>query len=204
MNSLVALADTNPPESVIQHFFEQNPHAICGSDFVHANSLISKFCLGSDYETDFAYVNPQSGPTFLYLVEIERPDKPIFNKNDSFTQEFNHAFQQIEDWFVWCSNNCTNLRNTLTPLKRGYNLPPFFVIRGILIYGRASEINNTRRKERWTQKVSSSHYINIRTYDGWAREMDRFLPGDGEDSPFGYVETVRYSQREFKKLTKPS
>ncbi|EIA3182955.1 TPA: Shedu immune nuclease family protein [Vibrio parahaemolyticus] len=197
MNDLIDLVDKKPLEQPVQEFLEKNPAAICGANYVLGRCVISKLPLGNEYKTDFAYVNPQSGCTFLHLVEIEKPDKSIFTKNDEFTKEFNQALQQVNDWLFWCANNSQYLYDFFEPLrqKSGDSIG-YYNARGLLIYGRNSEINNVRRKERWSQKTRENNFIEIRTYDGFAKEMNSFLPPNTLFN--NMVDLYHYVQRDFK------
>ncbi|WP_394551197.1 Shedu anti-phage system protein SduA domain-containing protein [Pantoea sp. SGAir0183] len=202
MNNLNKLIETNPEESIVQDFLERYPASIIGSKYALSNALIAKLPLGVDFVTDFAWVNPRSGPTYVYLIEIEKPSKLIFNQDDSFTQAFNHAYGQVEDWLGWTSRNQNTLRDILAPLRPDFLLPPFFATRGVLIYGRESELNdNNRRKERWSQKGLSNPFIEVRTYDGWAREMDNHIPP--RDGDVSYLSTMHYSNRSYHKKEFP-
>lgn len=150
MNYFFDLLNQNPKEQKVQRFLEENPSMICGADYVMDNAVISKLRLGADHATDFAYVNPQSGCTYLHLIEIEKPSKRIFKKNDEFTHGFYQAYQQVEDWLGWCSRNRDGIREILEPLReKSGDLVGYYNPRGLLIFGRDSEINSVRRRERW-------------------------------------------------------
>lgn len=197
MNELIKLIDTNPEEATVQNFFEKHPASIIGTAYALSNTLIAKLPLGVDFVTDFTWVNPRSGPTYVYIIEIEKPSKSIFNQDNSFTQSFNHAYGQVEDWLGWCYRNQGTFRDILIPLKSHNDLLSFFAVRGILIYGRDSELNNSRRKERWTQKGLSNPFIEVRTYDGWAREKNNTIPP--HNGLASYLSTVHYSNRSYIK-----
>lgn len=129
MNELIALSNTDPEESTVQKFFEKHPASIIGTAYALSNALIAKLPLGVDFVTDFTWVNPRSGPTYVYLIEIEKPSKSIFNKDDSFTQSFNHVYGQVEDWLGWYARNQDAFRDIFVPLKSHNDLPPFFAVR---------------------------------------------------------------------------
>lgn len=198
MSQLHKLLDTKCTEADVQKLFEARPEAICGSLYVMNNAVIRKFPLGRDHATDFTYVNPQSGQTFIYLIEIESPSKKIFNKDDSFTPELSQALQQVNDWLVWCSLNDDALSQQLEPLRRrNGDCILHYVPRGILIYGREEEINSARRNERWLGKVKENPFISIRTYDGWNKEHSRFLSDNRFDIG---VRSVVYQRRDYSDL----
>ncbi|EDI9436924.1 hypothetical protein GEM69_20330, partial [Salmonella enterica] len=70
MNELIKLIDTNPEEATVQNFFEKHPASIIGTAYALSNTLIAKLPLGVDFVTDFTWVNPRSGPTYVYIIEI--------------------------------------------------------------------------------------------------------------------------------------
>jgi hypothetical protein len=163
-HSLLA-AGGEPP---LQAFFERNTYLLTGSDYVSPRVVVSKLKLGADFVTDFAYVNPTSGATFLQLIEIEDPAKKIFTRNDQFTRGFSQALQQCNDWMLWCGKNREYLNNIFRAASKGYG-PDIYITapRALLIFGRREDINTQRRKDRWQSKVMDSRYVTIRTYDGF-------------------------------------
>src|SRR4051794_7200332 len=100
LRNLIEVATTEAP---IQEYLEKYPFLVSGSSRVKGKVVISQFPLGADFKADFAYVISNSGGTYLVLIEIERPDMRIFLDNDEFTQPYNHAFQQLQDWASWCT-----------------------------------------------------------------------------------------------------
>lgn len=195
MNRLLEKLKTNPDEPQMQEFFEINPIAISGPIYLLAKSVIRKFPLGRDWVTDFAYLHPTSGHCYLWLVEIESPQKKIFNKDDSLTAEFNHALQQTRDWLSWCSSNRDAIRSQIEPLKRiGGDVFFDAVPRAKLIYGRREEINTTLRESRWKSIQDSHPFTQIRTYDGIAQEMGGWL---GEHAPIDRPCCVAYVGQQY-------
>lgn len=195
-NNFLELIDKGASESRVQEFLERNPAIVCGSAYLMGDAVISKFRLGVDLVTDFAYVNPRSGSTLLFLVEIEDPGKPIFNKDDQFTEHFNQAYQQLEDWLGWCVSHREELRQLFLPLTSisGEN-PASYVPRGLLIYGRRAELTSARRRERWQSKSASNPFVVVRTYDGFCEDRRNFIPPDGSLS--GRTVCVSYRNRRF-------
>jgi hypothetical protein len=53
---------------------------------------------GGDLRCDFAWLNDNSdGPEWV-LVEFEKPQMKLFNKNNEPTSELNHAIEQVKSW----------------------------------------------------------------------------------------------------------
>ena len=197
MNTLDTLLQSHPQEPELQKFFEAKPERLCGSMYLMGNAVIRKLPIGNNFVSDFVYVNPQSGRTRLYLVEIESSTKSIFNKDDSFTAEFYKALQQIKDWVRFCNNNQQAIRDILEPLRQtsGDQISSY-IARGILIYGRRAELNSVKRKERWESVLSPEDALEIRTYDGHAEANDGYLDSTIDGGP----DCVAYQDRSYTVL----
>jgi hypothetical protein len=154
-------------EQDVQNFLEHHPEFLPGLFDLHNGPLhgiiVSKFPFGADYKCDFAFVTRHSMALQFTFVEIEDPSKPIFNKDGSFSQAFNHARQQIADWKVWAEKNITTLMDMFSPMFETYNAwDDYKDFRFYLMYGRRSEIESDRkRKERWSSIYASN---DKRTY----------------------------------------
>jgi hypothetical protein len=194
VNTLDNLLQTHPEEPALQKFFEEKPERLCGSIYLMGNSVIRKLPIGNDYVSDFVYVNPQSGRTRLFLVEIESSTKAIFNKDDSFTSDFHKALQQIKDWVRFCNNHQQVVRDILEPLRQqNGDQVSSYIARGILIYGRRAELNSVKRRERWESTLSPEDSLEIRTYDGHAQTNSACLDSSIDGGP----ECVAYQNRSY-------
>ncbi|HET6975272.1 MAG TPA: Shedu anti-phage system protein SduA domain-containing protein [Pyrinomonadaceae bacterium] len=192
---LLNLVNGGASESSIQRFFENSPHLLTGSHFVLADALITQLRLGADFRPDFAYIEPQSGPTYLHLIEIENPSLQLFNSHDEFTQEFNHAYQQLVDWAYWVERNQSMMIDVFRPLyeKGGHRGSPFLTVMGRLIAGRREQLSNVMRKERFESK--SGRLLTVRTYDGLAENLDYWW--GNERRPRLSPKTYCYRGRDF-------
>lgn len=92
-------------ENQIQEFLEENtifiPMPFLLNHYLHMNCVISKFKLGNEFVTDFAYLTKSSDYWEFVLVELEDAKKKIFTndkENIYFHSEFNHAYDQITSW----------------------------------------------------------------------------------------------------------
>lgn len=112
---------------------------------------------------DFLFVTKTSIRMQIVFIEIEDPAINMFNKDDSFTKEFNHAFQQLEDWHSWFSHggNQTILLQTLqTALRWTYMFETPVQPIYLLIMGRRQEFeNNQNRKRRLDTKSRHPYYV---------------------------------------------
>ena len=199
------LLDTSRKEAEIQSFLEEYPFLLTSGYFPAGGIVVSQLPLGADFRVDFAYLLVLNGGDFLHLIEIERPDLEMFTGKDEFTQEFNHAVQQIHDWGQWCGENREYLTNVLAQLLCGnrswFHPYPHLT----LVAGRRRQLSNDRRKRRFAAKANSlSREMKLSTYDdlmdglGFARHGDlsrvdvsvrthiykgqRFEPKKGQDA----------------------
>lgn len=102
------------------------------------------------------------------FVEIENPKLRLFNGDYSFTQEFNHALQQIRDWKLWAEKNIESLLNMYADLFESYNVTnDYKSIKCYLICGRRSDVESPiLAKEQWSSLQSASDQgISIMTFD---------------------------------------
>jgi hypothetical protein len=173
--------ETASTEAQVQNFLENHPGLLPGLRDFHNGPLhdivVTKFPLGADYRTDFAFVTRHSMALQFTFVEIEDPTKPIFNKDDSFSQKFNHARQQVSDWVGWAERNITLLADMFGPMFDTYNASEDRkTVRGYLVYGRRGEIEaDRRRRERW-QSVQASSDARV-----WVMSYDRLGPAPAGD-----------------------
>lgn len=86
------LLDRDPEESDIQTFFEENP--ILLHRFTSFR-IIKKAPLLNRYQTDFAVLSTTGE---LFLIELERPGKTLLKTDGGRSADFNHPFDQINDW----------------------------------------------------------------------------------------------------------
>src|SRR4051812_41127172 len=71
------LLSSNPTEALVQDFLERHPTLLPGLMDLHNGPLhdiiLTKLPLGSDYQTDFAFVTRHSMALQFTFVEIEAP-----------------------------------------------------------------------------------------------------------------------------------
>lgn len=148
--------------------------------YVHCSFIITKFKLGNEHVTDFVYLTKCSDEWYVVFVEIENPKKKIFTSKKHFTKEFNHAYEQVEDWerYLNDSHNTINVLRALKALRnpcimRDENVSFKF----LLIYGRSGEKSGDPvLMNKFRQKKTKS--IKVCTYDtikGVTRDKYRFM-----------------------------
>src|SRR5688500_2828830 len=86
------LLRTNPSERRGQAFLERYPQLLPGLNDLHNGPLhdiiVTKFPLGAEFKTDFAFISRHSMALQFTFIELESPAKRIFNNDGSFSQGF--------------------------------------------------------------------------------------------------------------------
>lgn len=111
-------------ENQIQEFLEENtifiPMPFLLNHYLHMNCVISKFKLGNEFVTDFAYLTKSSDYWEFVLVELEDAKKKIFTndkENIYFHSEFNHAYDQITSWKAYVNKNREAILHQIDKLR---------------------------------------------------------------------------------------
>lgn len=162
-DKLVALLVTEPMESAIQTFFEENPillHRFGAQKIMPKGSILQK------YQTDFIV---HSGAGELFLIELERSSHRLLKKDGGRTATLNHAFDQVTDWLHAFS------KHRLACLD-GLDIDSTTVtsIRGVVVVGRDEGHNEERlQKLKGTDHGSVVFY----TYDDFLRSMQGLIQG---------------------------
>lgn len=192
MTSFQQLLASNPDEPTIQSYLETHPQSLVATKHILDNVVVRKLPLGRDLVTDLSFVEPQSGRTYLHMVEIESSKKEIFTEKDQFREEFNHALQQVTDWMHWVERNREAVKDLLEPLRAPTNAAiGMYTARGHLLFGRRTDLSNVRRKERWAAIKTANPLITIRTYDGFEESNRNFF----DDNNPRKIRTAKYEQR---------
>lgn len=168
---------TTGGEAAIHEYIKQHPKILVGQTHIEPNIVMRELQLSSGLRPDFVYIENVSVKQCLHIVEIEDPTKPIFNKRSAtFSKEFRHAYQQIED-YVLCANRNRGWVYDLQQSMRDHYRTTVEIssIMGHLIYGRRSEFaDHPERRNRWRAKGSGAIY-KIQTYDRLLMEHHDFF-----------------------------
>jgi len=124
LESYLRLIKSNPEEEKVQTFLKNNPI------FFHIFSpfrIINKSPIFNIFTTDFAIISTTGT---LYLIEIEKPNKPILKKDGGRTSEFNHPFDQVTDWLHVIRDHRSAVLDMLDIKTKDVTN-----IRGVVIYG---------------------------------------------------------------------
>lgn len=148
------LKDNGDKEKVFQQFFEENPSFLPGAlelfghsgHYPYLDALISQPEIGSVFrrKPDFVWLANDSLNFVPVFIEIEKPNKKMFNENGTTTAKFNQALGQIHEW-QYLLNDPINIQM----LYDYFDLPldirkKTFKPQFLLVYGRRKEYDGNR------------------------------------------------------------
>jgi len=194
-------------EQVVQDFLEDNTELIPTPNLLnhhlHFKVVVSKFPLGTELTTDYLYMTKSSDLWRVTLVELESPEKLIFNsdtKKTNTSAEFNAALNQVRSWKVFVRDNEAEVRRRLEPLIQPLGMrgnPVEFSYQ--LIIGRSQEKNLSSARKKHFRMLIDESGIDILTYDtliNWYRNDQRFkknvLRLSGSQYEFKYMHIEPY------------
>ena len=146
------LLEKDPEENEIQDFLEQHPCLVPGHSTpgtpsghwpLHCSLISQPRLLGQDwYVPDFMWIATHSGAWYPTLIEIEKPNKRIFNQDGTPSAAFTRARNQLSQWRSWFNDASNQLQ-----FMDYFGVPGHFRRRKmqlhmILIYGRRSEFED--------------------------------------------------------------
>ncbi|OKZ75903.1 MAG: hypothetical protein BHV87_04745 [Clostridiales bacterium 36_14] len=164
--------DNCKDENEVQRYLEKHGHLLPVNNWLLGHQvdcafIISKFRLGNQYISDFAYLTKCSDEWYVVFVEIENPNKKIFNEDDHFNCHFNRAYEQVQDWqrYLNDSNHRTQILNSLKCLRHPQiMLDDNVTFKYLLIYGRKNDRDKSNiRRNRFLQKKTDD--IKVCTFD---------------------------------------
>lgn len=122
--------------------------------------VYSKFQLGTEYITDFAFVRDDTPGLRWTFIEIEKPSDRLLRKDKSPTAALMHAVGQLHSWAEWFRNNLDYVKNNwphgTRARKLGMAEPNLILIMG-------------RREDWWGQRTLLQRFgggVEIKTFDG--------------------------------------
>ncbi|MFZ5643492.1 MAG: Shedu immune nuclease family protein [Bacillota bacterium] len=168
-NSLLTSEGDN--EKTFQLFLEQHPCIIPGpfcllghsGHYPFGGTVISQPELTglTNRIPDFMWIACDSGTIYPVLIEIEAPNKPYFTRLGKPSDKLIQALDQLTEWKTWFSNPkhqllFYDLYRIPESFRWGKSLRPVY----LLIYGRRSEFENTRRlSEKRSQLQRDNEFI---------------------------------------------
>lgn len=166
------LDDPDVSENDLQAYLERhtellpNPHLL--NHQIHFRSVISKFAIGK-WKTDYAFLTKSSVEWRLVLVELEKPQKRLFNQSGKyveFSAELNSALSQIRTWRDEVASELPAIRKRIAPLTAHMGGNPLEVWY-LLVIGRDAELNTQRRRTRLAKPGEPQ--LQIMTWDSLLR-----------------------------------
>lgn len=154
------LLDTEPDEEKVQLYLSIDRNKILLEP--SAVSITPKIKLGSDYVTDFVVELPQCQ---YVLVEIERPEHPLFTKQGRVTAKVTDAQQQVEDWINWIRDYPSYAQNSML----GISEP-----KGWVILGRRESLSASDQRT-LAGKNANHQRIIIMTFDDLLERAEQHL-----------------------------
>lgn len=164
------LNKTDKNENDIQRFLEEHteliPLPFLLGHHLHDMAVISKFPLGNERATDFAYLTKCSDYWEFVLMELEDSSKKIFTKDKEkvvFSADFNHAIDQITSWKAYIDENKDRILYQLQKFRvpLGENPVRF---KYVLIYGRNAEKEGSEKRTKMFAQRNTDD-TKIMTYD---------------------------------------
>lgn len=147
----------------MQRFLERNPRLLIqhlGGG--HGRWVVPQPRLGAQYKPDFVIGDEDSNGRHWTAVELEGPQRPMFNKNGDPSRFLWHAIRQIIDWRVWLEANRDYAIRP--PDEDGLGLEEISpALPGLIVIGRRAERDRERR--RFRRGLASQLNIKIHSYD---------------------------------------
>lgn len=168
--SFLDMLDNHKTENDIQRFLEEHtemiPLPFLENHGLNDNAIITKFKLGSEMVTDFAYLTKCSDYWNFVLVELEDSRKKLFTENKQqviFHNEFNHAYDQITAWKAYVDNNKERLLYQTEKIRIPLASNPVR-FKYVLIIGRNEEKEHSEHKRSMFAQKSTND-TKVMTYD---------------------------------------
>ncbi len=170
-DELECLVHQRASEARLQSFFEVHPYLLPGIDDLghgpYGGVVATKFMLGNDFQTDFAFATSHSQEVRLTCVEIESARKSIFRRDGAFSRDYLDARQQVADWLLWAHHHVNLALSCWAPLlsRRSSNYLTV-TFQGYLVMGSRSELAQPKKQQRWAgEAVSNPPGLRTMTYD---------------------------------------
>ncbi|GAA4487020.1 Shedu anti-phage system protein SduA domain-containing protein [Gluconacetobacter asukensis] len=161
-SEFIELMDATPPhsEEVFHQFLVKYP-ALIPVWRPLDGVVYSKFKLGNEHVTDFAFVRDDTPGLRWTFIEIEKPSDRLLRKDGSPTAALTHAIGQLHQWTEWFRNNLDYVKNNWPHGTRARKIgmaDPHF----ILVMGR-------REGDLWEKRALLQRFgggVQVRTFDG--------------------------------------
>jgi hypothetical protein len=150
-------------EPDMQRFLEKNPDMLIqhlGGG--HGRWVVPQFRLGSQHVPDFVIGDRDSSGRQWVAVELEGPQRPMFNRSGDPSRYVWHGIRQILDWRVWLEFNRDYAARA--PDEDGLGLEDISPsVSGLIIVGRRRAHDDKRKAFR--RMLARQLNIEIHSYD---------------------------------------
>ena len=155
--------ETATVEADLQGYLEANPRMLVqhlGGG--HGRWVLPQARLGSQHVPDFLISEEDSTGRSWMAVELEGPQRPMFNRSGDPSRFLWHAVRQIIDWRVWIE--CNRDYAIRDPEQSGLGLADISPsLPGLIVIGRRSDEDEQRRLFR--RALARQLDIRIHSYD---------------------------------------
>lgn len=156
----IAKASTEPD---LQAYLQKNPRMLVqhlGGG--HGRWVLPQTRLGTQHVTDFLISQEDSTGRSWVAVELEGPQRRMFNKSGDPSRYLWHAIRQILDWRVWLE--CNRDYAVRSPDQDGLGLDEISpTLPGLIVIGRRRE--NDRERRMFRRALAHQLNIEIHSYD---------------------------------------
>ncbi|MGW9567009.1 Shedu anti-phage system protein SduA domain-containing protein [Prescottella equi] len=158
-------ATSEPP---LAAFLRERPHLLVQSlSGGHGRWVIPEKKFGDHYKGDFMIAEKSSIGFEWLAVELEGPQRKMFNLNGDINYWLNHAIQQINDWRNYISDNGDTVRRPRD--RHGLGLVDIDSdVRGLVIIGRRDETPSSTNSRR--RRLAVNNNLDIHSWD-WLVEQ---------------------------------
>ena len=188
-------------EGRYQEFFEERPEFLMPpfllNHQMHFDAIVSQFRLNTDITADFCYLTKSTASWWLVLVEIERPDIPLFRTDKRHliqTANFTQRLAQIQEWKDVVSRGEAHIIHQLDAIRKPLSTNAVH-FKYVLVVGRDPV---GREQEGWRRidQINGSD-LRVVTFDSLLRYYH-----DGRSRPYNILALSKGKVR-FKKLHIP-
>jgi hypothetical protein len=164
-------------ERPIQRHLEAHPHLLVNHlGGGHGRWAIPQKRLGAEYVPDFLLAECSSIGMEWEAVELESPLARIWKRDGDFTQQVNHAVEQIRHWRLWLSQNRDYAARARSEGGLGLTDIDGGEMSGLVLIGRRDDDQEPKVDLR---RQRSGSRIIVHTYDWlieWLSILGEFLP----------------------------
>ena len=172
-------------ENTVHAFIEKHPLCLLGTVmnnkidgyYLYGDCIFSKISFGTWERRvpDFIIITYNSVEVVFNFIEIEAPNRKIFNGQSDLTADFNHSFTQLEDWKRLFPTNSLEMERKMVASCFSdmgiYDGARAVKAKYILVYGSSDEYRKDEIKaQRLLEKFSNAGF-HFMSYDRLIRQF---------------------------------